>query len=233
MPGDFMQCAEETGLIVPIGAWVLRTALSEAASWPPGVRVSVNLSPRQMMQDDLSDTIEAALAASGLTGARLELEITEFALVQHYAVAQAALKRLRAVGVRISMDDFGTGYASLSHLRSFQFDRIKIDHSFIAGMTESSAGNAIVRAILQLAASLDIATTAEGIETKAQLEQLAANGCDEAQGYLFSPPLPAEEVSRLLFGDNLVMQPNEASSGRLFRDVSAARDVGLGRRQRL
>ena len=127
-------------MIVPIGASVLRTALRDAARWPTGVRVAVNLSPRQMMQDDLADTIEAALAASGQTGARLELEITEYALVHHYSAAQEKLKRLRALGVRISMDDFGTGYASLSHLRSFQFDRIKIDQSFIAGMTESAEG---------------------------------------------------------------------------------------------
>jgi diguanylate cyclase len=198
LPGDFLRCAEETGLIVPIGASVLRTALRDAARWPIGVRVAVNLSPRQMMQDDLADTIEAALSASGQTGARLELEITEYALVHHYAAAQEKLKRLRALGVRISMDDFGTGYASLSHLRSFRFDRIKIDQSFIAGMTESAEGGAIVKAILQLAFGLGIAATAEGVETEAQLEQLAAGGCVEAQGYLFSPPRPVGEVERML-----------------------------------
>jgi diguanylate cyclase (GGDEF)-like protein len=200
LPGDFLQCAEETGLIVPIGAWVLRTALAEAARWPIGVRVSVNLSPRQMLQDDLADTIEAGLGGSGNDGARLELEITEYALVQHYAAAQVALTRLRAIGVRIAMDDFGTGFASLSHLRSFQFDRIKIDQSFIAGMTESTEGDAIVRAILQLASSLHIAATAEGVETQAQLDLLADNGCGEAQGYFFSPPGPADEIARLLVG---------------------------------
>ena len=205
LPGDFMQCAEETGLIVPIGDWSLRTALREAAHWPDGVRVSVNLSPRQMMQEDLASTIEMALAEFGLAGERLELEITEYALVHHYVATQAALKRLKALGVQISMDDFGTGYASLSHLRSFQFDRIKIDQSFIAGVTEISAeGAAAVRAILQLAANLNIAVTAEGVETEAQLEQLAAGGCGEAQGYRFSPPRPASEVSRLLPGWPLV-----------------------------
>jgi EAL domain-containing protein (putative c-di-GMP-specific phosphodiesterase class I) len=197
-PGDFMQCAEDTGLIVPVGAWVLRTALSEAAGWPPGVRVAVNLSPRQMGHDGLADMIEAALAASGQSAARLELEITEIALVRQYDAAVAALKRLQALGVMITMDNYGTGYASLSHLRSFPFDRVKIDQSFVGGMTDSPESGAIVRAILRLAADLGIATTAEGVESRAQLEQLVANGCTEAQGYLFSPPQPASEVCRLL-----------------------------------
>ncbi len=199
-PGDFMQCAEDTGLIVPVGAWVLRTALGEAAHWPPGVRVAVNLSPRQMADDGLADMIEASLAASGQTGARLELEITEIALVERPASALAALKRLQACGVLITMDNYGTGYASLSHLRSFPFDRIKIDQSFVGGMTDSPESAVIVRTILRLATDLGIATTAEGVETRAQFELLAANGCTEAQGYLFSPPQPAGDVCRLLAG---------------------------------
>jgi diguanylate cyclase (GGDEF)-like protein len=200
MPGDFIQCAEETGLIVPIGAWVLRTAIREAAHWPDGVRVSVNLSPNQLARDDLAHTVEAALAESGQTGDRLELEITENALLEHYAAGQASLRHLRSLGVRISMDDFGTGYASLSHLRSFPFDRIKIDQSFVAGITESPEGEAVVRSIVQLAASLNIATTAEGVETRGQLDILAADGCGEAQGFLFSPARPAGEIPRLLAG---------------------------------
>jgi diguanylate cyclase (GGDEF)-like protein len=198
LPSDFLQCAEETGLIVPIGEWVLRTALAHAAQWPEGVRVSVNLSPHQLARDDLADTVEAALKASGQAGARLELEITEPALLQHYGPCQVTLKRLRDIGVRIAMDDFGTGYASLSHLRSFSFDRLKIDQSFIACMMESPEGGTIVAAILRLAAGLDIATTAEGVETWQQLEQLAAGGCTEAQGFLFSAPQPVGEVLRLL-----------------------------------
>jgi diguanylate cyclase (GGDEF)-like protein len=198
LPGDFIQCAEETGLIVPIGAWVLRTALAEAAQWPAGVRLAVNLSPFQLVRDDLAATVEAALAAAGQPGERLEVEVSENALLQQSAGAQATLKRLRELGVRIAMDDFGTGYSSLSHLRSFPFDRIKIDQSFVAGMTESHEGGVIVRAILQLATGLNIATTAEGVETAAQLEQLAANGCREAQGFLFSAPRPATEVVHLL-----------------------------------
>ena len=200
MPGDFIRCAEETGLMVPIGAWVLRTALRQAAEWPPGVRVAVNISPRQMARDDLMETIEAALAESGQTGERLELEITENALLDHYTAAQTALKRLKALGVRIAMDDFGTGFTSLSHLRSFPFDRIKIDQSFIGAITESAQGAAVVRAILGLAKSLGIATTAEGVETRAQFEELAMNGCDEAQGFLFSAPRSAEEINALLIG---------------------------------
>jgi diguanylate cyclase (GGDEF)-like protein len=207
IPGDFIQCAEDTGLIVPVGAWVLRTALSEAAHWPPGVRVAVNLSPRQTAHDGLVAMIEASLAASGQRGARLELEITEIALVRQHAAALTALKRLQALGVLITMDNYGTGYASLSHLRSFPFDRIKIDQSFIGGMMDSPENEAIVRAILQLAADLRIATTAEGVESRTQLELLAANGCTEAQGYLFSAPQPAGEVYRLLAGWSSAMPP--------------------------
>lgn len=197
-PGDFMQCAEETGLIVPVGAWVLRSALKEAAQWPPAVRVAVNLSPRQLAHEDLADMIEAALAAAGQSGARLELEISEIALVRHQGAVLATLRRLQALGTLITMDNFGTGYASLRHLRSFPFDRVKIDQSFVGGMMDSPENEAILRAILRLATDLGIATTAEGVESRTQLEQLAANGCDEAQGYLFSPPQPAGEICRLL-----------------------------------
>jgi diguanylate cyclase (GGDEF)-like protein len=200
LPGDFIQCAEETGLIVPIGAWVLHTALREAAQWPPGVRVAVNLSPHQLAHECLVETIEAAVAASGQTGVRLELEIAESALLHRHGAARATLRHLRTLDVLISMDNFGTGYASLSHMRDFPFDRVKIDQSIVGAMVETPEGGAIVRAILQFAASLKIATTAEGVETRAQLEQLAAFGCDEAQGYLFSPPRPARDVSRLLTG---------------------------------
>jgi diguanylate cyclase (GGDEF)-like protein len=200
MPGDFIRCAEETGLIVPIGAWVLRTALAQAAQWPDGMRVAVNLSPYQLTRDDLVETVEAALTASGQTGSRLDLEITENALLDHFAAGHSKLKRLRSAGIRISMDDFGTGYASLSHLRNFPFDRLKIDQSFVAGMTESPEGAAIVHTVIQLGANLGIATMAEGVETQAQFDQLIASGCREAQGFFFSPACPASEVSRLLAG---------------------------------
>jgi predicted signal transduction protein with EAL and GGDEF domain len=198
LPGEFIACAEETGLIGPIGEWVVRTALRQAAHWPKDVRVSVNLSPYQLARDTLAATIEAALAETGQPGERLELEITETALLQNYGPGEATLKRMRSLGVSIAMDDFGTGYASLSHLRSFPFDRLKIDRSFVSAMLDSPEGGAIITAILQLAAGLNIATTAEGVETRAQLDRLAAGGCDEAQGYLFSRPQPASELPRLL-----------------------------------
>ncbi len=200
LPGAFIRCAEETGLIAAIGARVLTTALHEASRWPEGIRLAVNLSPYQLARDDLAETVEAALVAAGQPGSRLELEITETALIEHHAAGHQTLSRLRKSGVHISMDDFGTGYASLSHLRSFPFDRLKIDRSFVAAMTDSPEGAAIVRAILQLAATLDIATTAEGVETAAQLALLAADGCDEAQGFLFSAARPASEVIGFLTG---------------------------------
>ena len=198
MPGDFIQCAEETGLIVPIGAWMLRNALLQAAQWPVGLRVAVNLSAFQLGRDDLVDIVKAALLESGQAEQRLELEITESALQQSMAKTHEALRQLRAQGVRITLDNFGAGSASLSHLRSFPFDGLKIDQSFIAAMTESPQGRDIVRGILQLAASLNIATTAEGVETQAQLDQLAAGGCRKAQGILFSPALGSAAVPGLL-----------------------------------
>jgi EAL domain-containing protein (putative c-di-GMP-specific phosphodiesterase class I) len=160
--------------------------------------VAVNLSPRQLAHDGLADLIESALAGFGQAGNRLELEVTEVALLDQHVVALATLKRLREQGVLITMDNYGTGYASLSHLRRFPFDRIKLDQSFIGGMLETPESGAIVRAILRLASDLTIATTAEGVETREQLERLAADGCAEAQGYLFSPPRPAADLSRLL-----------------------------------
>jgi len=217
-PGDFLRCAEETGLIVPIGAWVLRTALTQAADWPADVQVAVNVSPRQLARDDFADVVEATLAETGQTGARLELEISENALLGPNAPANATLQRLRALGVQVAMDDFGTGHASLSHIHSFAFDRIKIDQSFVGSMTETPQSGAIVRAILQLATSLGIATTAEGVETPAQLEQLAAAGCGEAQGFLFSLPRPAGEVPRLLRGWSPVAQRDVVSSRNFDRD---------------
>jgi diguanylate cyclase (GGDEF)-like protein len=211
LPGDFIRCAEETGLIVPIGAWVLRTALKQAAEWPDHLRLAVNLSPCQLARDDLLATVEAALAEFGQPGHRLELEITENALMEQYLAGQSALKQLRALGVRISMDDFGTGYASLSHLRSFPFDRIKVDRSFVAGMHETAQGMAIVRAILQLAATLNIVTLAEGVETQVQFDTLAACGCDEVQGFLLGQAQPASAIPRLLAYERTSARPVAAS----------------------
>ena len=202
-PDSFIPLAEETGLIVPIGEWVLRTACAEAMRWEnldngTPLRVAVNLSAVQFSSPGLADVVEEALASSGLPGYRLELEVTESVLLQDNQATLDMLHRLRDLGARISMDDFGTGYSSLSYLRSFPFDKIKIDKSFIRDLNESDENGAIVRAIAGLGISLGIATTAEGVETFAQLETLIADGCTEVQGYFFSPPRPAAEVPSLI-----------------------------------
>jgi diguanylate cyclase (GGDEF)-like protein len=201
-PLDFISVAEETGLIVPIGDWVLRQACAEAATWPSGVKIAVNLSPIQFKNKGLLLSVVSALAASGLSAKRLELEITESALLYDGDATLAILDELRALGVRISMDDFGTGYSSLSYLRKFPFDKIKIDQSFIFDMSEHNDSLAIVRAVIAMGSGLGIATTAEGVETAAQFNQLKLEGCTEVQGYLFSPPRPAAEVKGLLASIN-------------------------------
>jgi diguanylate cyclase (GGDEF)-like protein/PAS domain S-box-containing protein len=198
LPADFIPLAEETGLIIPIGDWVLREACADAASWSEHVRVAVNLSPAQFKSRNLAPSVIAALSASGLTANRLELEITESVLLQDSDVTLAALHRLREFGVRISMDDFGTGYSSLSYLRSFPFDKIKIDQSFVHELASRGDSMAIVRAVTGLGKSLGIATTAEGVETIEQLALLRAEGCTEVQGYLFSKPRPATDVETML-----------------------------------
>jgi diguanylate cyclase (GGDEF)-like protein len=196
-PSEFIPLAEETGLIIPIGEWVLRQACADAATWPAG-RVAVNLSPVQFKSRNLVATVFTALAASHLPATRLELEITEAVLLQENEATVAILHRLRDMGVRISMDDFGTGYSSLSYLRSFPFDKIKIDRSFVRDVTTDDSCIAIIRAVTGLGNSLGIATTAEGVESRAQLEQLRSEGCTEVQGFLFSPPRPLEEIRHLM-----------------------------------
>jgi diguanylate cyclase (GGDEF)-like protein len=197
-PGEFVPLAEETGLIVPIGEWVLRQACAEAAAWPDDLKVAVNLSPVQFKKSNLPQMVFAALASSGLRAARLELEITESVVLEESKTNLATLHRLRALGVAIAMDDFGTGYSSLSYLRAFPFDKIKIDRSFISELGESGDCKAIVRAITNLGLSLSIPTTAEGVETEEQLELLRKEGCTEMQGFLFSRPVPASEIAKLL-----------------------------------
>jgi diguanylate cyclase (GGDEF)-like protein len=198
LPSQFIPLAEETGLILPIGEWVLRTACAQAAAWSKPVSVAVNLSPAQFKSQDLVQLVLNALASSGLEPARLELEITESVLLQNEASTRAILHKLRALGVRIAMDDFGTGYSSLAYLRSFPFDKIKIDRSFVRDMTRSEECAAIVRAVADLARSLNIITVVEGIETSNQLEMARSEGCDEGQGYLFGRPVPAAEARRIL-----------------------------------
>jgi diguanylate cyclase (GGDEF)-like protein len=197
-PLEFIPIAEETGLIVPIGEWVLRQACAEAAHWPEAVTVSVNLSPAQFKSRTLVQAVVGALGSSGLPADRLELEITELVLIQEADGAFAILHQLRDLGIRIAMDDFGTGYSSLGYLRSFPFDKIKIDQSFIRDLPGKEGSLAIVRAVVGLSSSLGITTTAEGVETKEQLERLSSEGCNEVQGFLFSAPRPAAEIKHLL-----------------------------------
>jgi EAL domain-containing protein (putative c-di-GMP-specific phosphodiesterase class I) len=186
------------GLIVPLGEWVLRQACSDARNWPHDVRVAVNLSPIQLLNPRLVPVVLNALAAAGLPASRLEIEITETALMQNTETTLSALHRLHNLGIRISMDDFGTGYSSLSNLRSFPFDKIKIDRSFIIGLPDREDSVAIVRAVASLATSLNMITTAEGVETAAQMERVRKLGCTEMQGFFFSRARPAEFITRLL-----------------------------------
>jgi diguanylate cyclase (GGDEF)-like protein len=193
-PQEFIPIAEECGLIVAIGAWVLKQACFDLSRRPGDLRVSVNLSPVQIKNQDFVKTVEDALSSSGLAPERLELEITESTLLQNDQFTQMQLQQIRALGVRIAMDDFGTGYSSLSYLLSYPVDRIKIDRSFVAGLGEQPGCAAIVRAITALAKSLSMTTTAEGVETARQLDLLEQLGCDEAQGFYFSVPRPAREA---------------------------------------
>ena len=172
-PVEFIPVAEEIGLIVPIGEWVLRQACAEAATWPDHIKVAVNLSPAQFKSQNLVQMVVNALAASGLPGRRLELEITESALLQSNPATLATVHQLRALGVQISMDDFGTGYSSLGYLQSFPFDKIKIDRSFIKNLSNGTGAFAILKAITTLARSLGVTTIAEGVETEEQLAKSA------------------------------------------------------------
>jgi diguanylate cyclase (GGDEF)-like protein len=199
-PGTFIELAEEIGFIVPLGEWVLRQACATAATWPAHIRISVNLSAVQFKNPGLVQVVVSALAASGLAADRLELEITESALLEDSDATLGMLYRLRELGVRIAMDDFGTGYSSLAYLQSFPFDRIKIDRSFIKDITDGLGSLNIVRAMAALAKGLGMETTAEGVETSEQLDTIKSEGCTEMQGFLFSRPRPADELEKLFFG---------------------------------
>jgi diguanylate cyclase (GGDEF)-like protein len=193
-PAEFVPVAEDIGLIIPLGEWVLRTACSEAATWPDHIHVSVNISSIQLSHKNLADAVVGALASGGIEPNRLELEITESVLIENTAANLATLKSLHDLGVRFAMDDFGTGYSSLNYLLSFPFHKIKIDKCFIAALSDKHESHAIVRAITDLARSLKLRVTAEGVETEQQLQQVRLLGCTEMQGYLLSPPQPAAEI---------------------------------------
>jgi diguanylate cyclase (GGDEF)-like protein/PAS domain S-box-containing protein len=194
-PGTFIPLAEESGMIVELGEWILRTACREAASWPRKLDIAINLSPVQFQHGDLPKLVHQILLETGLAPARLELEITEGVLIGDFDRAVAILRRLKNLGVCIAMDDFGTGYSSLSYLQSFPFDRIKIDQSFIANLGHSQQAATIVRAVIALGHGLDLPVLAEGVETQEQLKFLAGESCDEVQGYLIGRPKPIAEYA--------------------------------------
>ena len=196
-PADFIPIAEELGLIVTIGEWVVRTACQEAVRWPGDLSVAVNLSPAQFKSRNLVEVVTSALATSGLAPHRLELEITEGVLLQENDANLATLHALRNLGLRISMDDFGTGYSSLSYLRAFPFDKIKIDRSFVSGIAAEGDTMAIIRAIASLGASFGMTTIAEGVETAEQMRRIREEGCTDVQGYFISRPISANDIGRL------------------------------------
>jgi EAL domain-containing protein (putative c-di-GMP-specific phosphodiesterase class I) len=193
-PADFIPAAEESGLIIPIGEWVLNEACRQAARWPDEIAVAVNLSPLQFKSGRLVETISQALQQSGIAPSRLQLEITESVMLDENETNLKTLQEIRRLGAKISMDDFGTGYSSLGYLRSFPFDKIKVDRGFINDLPEGRESLAIIRAVAGIGRSLGITTTVEGVETQAQLDAVNAEGFDEAQGFLFSRPMPSSEL---------------------------------------
>jgi diguanylate cyclase (GGDEF)-like protein len=201
-PAEFIPIAEETGLIIQLGDWVLRRACQETARWPQELKIAVNLSPAQLKSRNLVQAVVGALAASGMPATRLQLEITESILMQNTFATLATLHKLRELGVQIAMDDFGTGYSSLSYLRSFPFDKIKIDRTFINDLSNGAEPLAIVHAVASLAKSLRMISTAEGVETRQQLEKLQAIDCTEMQGHIFSQARPAAEIFEMFLKES-------------------------------
>jgi EAL domain-containing protein (putative c-di-GMP-specific phosphodiesterase class I) len=218
-PLDFIPLAEETALIAPIGEWVLHQACAEAMKWPGEISVAVNLSPVQFKIGNPSQMVMGALAQSGLPANRLELEITEAVLLADTKSTLETLHQLRNLGVRIAMDDFGTGYSSLSYLRSFPFDKIKIDQSFLHDLASNAGSKAIIRAVVGLGNSLGMTTACEGVETQEELEYLKREGCTEAQGYFFSKPKPAGDVLKLLSRQRVIAK---AAAGKRMRPILTA-----------
>jgi predicted signal transduction protein with EAL and GGDEF domain len=207
-PSDFIPLAEESGLIVAMGEWILREACREAASWPMPLQIAVNLSPAQFMHGDLVGLVHSILLETGLAPGRLELEITEGVLIEDFDRGLALLRRLKALGVRISMDDFGSGYSSLSYLQAFPFDKIKIDRAFVVNLGRNPQSAAIVRAVIGLGHGLEMSIVAEGVETQEQLGFLAEEGCDAVQGYFIGKPLPIGQYGALVGRtDGKVIEP--------------------------
>jgi diguanylate cyclase (GGDEF)-like protein len=206
-PGEFIALAEEVGLIVPLGQWVLRQACADAANWPSNISVSVNVSAVQFKFNGLEEAVLDALAASGLPANRLEVEVTESVFLEKCEANLNVLKNLQHLGVRISLDDFETGYSSLSYLRSFRFDKIKVDQSFVRGLMNKSESSTIVRAIADIGTSFGIMTCAEGVETEEQLDCLKKGGYSEVQGFLFGMPRPATEIPSQML-DSIRYKPN-------------------------
>src|SRR5580693_4862051 len=208
-PAAFIPLAEETSFIVPMGEWVIRQACATAAQWPGDLSVAVNISAAQFRYPGLMQVIVGALATSGLQPTRLEIEITETVLLQNRETTLAVLHQLRELGVRIAMDDFGTGYSSLTYLQCFPFDKIKIDRSFVKDITENAGSLNIVRAVAALAKGMGMTATAEGIETREQLDRITCEGCTEMQGFLFSRPLPASEIERLFLSGREALKEDD------------------------
>jgi EAL domain-containing protein (putative c-di-GMP-specific phosphodiesterase class I) len=197
-PAAFIALAEESGQILAIGEWTLRAACREAASWARPLQVAVNVSPAQLMNGDLARLVHTILLETGLPADRLEIEMTEGSLAGDFSRAVSILRRLKSLGVRITMDDFGTGYSSLSYLRAFQFDKIKIDRSFVTDLDEDPQAEAMLRGIVDLAHGLKVPVLAKGVETNEQLARLRDAACDEVQGYLFGHPRPIEHYADLV-----------------------------------
>ena len=197
-PSEFIPVAEETGLIIALGDWVIQQACAEAAQWPADTRVAVNLSPVQFKDPSLTSRIVAALARSGLSARRLELEITETTMLQDSEATLSAMHQLQTLGVRMSLDDFGTGYSSLSYLRKFPFQKIKVDGSFVRDLESDDSAIAIVRAVAGMGANLGMGIVVEGVETTAQLELVRREGCHEVQGFLLGRPMSASAIRQKL-----------------------------------
>jgi diguanylate cyclase (GGDEF)-like protein len=211
-PSDFIPLAEESGLIVEMGEWILREACREAASWPKPLQIAVNLSPAQFVRGDVVGLVHSILLETGLNPGRLELEITEGVLIEDFERGLALLRRLKALGVCISMDDFGSGYSSLTYLQAFPFDKIKIDRAFVMNLGRTPQSAAIVRAVIGLGHGLHVSIVAEGVETQEQLGFLADEGCDLVQGYFIGKPAPIKQY-RTLVGHAASLEPPARMTG--------------------